>query len=134
MPAFRQLCARPEQCLHDFGTAMKERPPTAVSWQPRLARESDIPALSALVPISVRALQAPYYSPVQMQAALGPIFGVDRQLIRDGTYFVVEREGMMVGCGGWSRRRSLYGGDVGRAEEDELLDPQRDAARVRAFF
>ena len=69
-----------------------------------------------------------------MEAALGPVFGVDRQLIRDGTYFVVERDGLIVGCGGWSRRRSHYGGDTGRAREDELLDPQHDAARVRAFF
>jgi len=69
-----------------------------------------------------------------MEAALGPIFGVDRQIIRDGTYFVTERDAEIVGCGGWSRRRSLYGGDRGRAAEDGLLDPQRDAARVRAFF
>lgn len=104
------------------------------AWQPRLARESDVPALEALIPLSVRALQAPYYSPAQIEAALGPVFGVDRQLIHDGTYFVVERDAVIVGCGGWSRRRSLYGGDGGRAGEDELLDPQRDAARVRAFF
>lgn len=90
--------------------------------------------LEALIPLSVRALQAPYYSPTQMEAALGPVFGVDRQLIRDGTYFVVERDGVILGCGGWSRRRSLYGGDTGREKEDELLDPHRDAARVRAFF
>ena len=69
-----------------------------------------------------------------MEAALGPVFGVDRQLIRDGTYFVVEQDSGIVGCGGWSRRRSLFGGDGGRAEEDAVLDPQRDAARVRAFF
>ena len=91
-------------------------------------------ALEALIPLSVRTLQAPYYSPAQMDAALGPVFGVDRQLIRDGTYFVAERDGAIVGCGGWSRRRSLYGGDIGREHEDTLLDPQRDAARVRAFF
>jgi GNAT superfamily N-acetyltransferase len=69
-----------------------------------------------------------------MEAALGPVFGVDRQLIRDGTYFVTESDGAIVGCGGWSRRRSLYGGDSSRSSEDGLLDPQRDAARVRAFF
>src|SRR5438874_1986462 len=69
-----------------------------------------------------------------MQAALGPVFGVDRQLIRDGTYFVAEENGAIVGCGGWSRRRSLYGGDGARTGEDALLDPEREAARVRAFF
>jgi GNAT superfamily N-acetyltransferase len=107
---------------------------TGIDWRPRPARADDLPALEALIPLSVRTLQAPYYSPAQMEAALGPVFGVDHQLIRDGTYFVVEQEGTIVGCGGWSRRRSLYGGDSGRAGEDGLLDPQRDAARVRAFF
>ena len=105
-----------------------------VVWPLRLARESDVPALEALIPLSVRALQAPYYSSAQMDAALGPVFGVDRQIIRDGTYFVAERDGAIVGCGGWSRRRSLYGGESGREHEDGVLDPQRDAARVRAFF
>jgi len=105
-----------------------------MKWPLRLACESDVPALDALIPLSVRGLQAPYYSPAQIDAALGPVFGVDRQLIRDGTYFVVERDGTIVGCGGWSRRRALYGGDSHRAEESSFLDPQRDAARVRAFF
>ena len=106
----------------------------AIDWQPRLAREQDIPELEALIPLSVRGLQAAHYSPAQMEAALGPIFGVDRQLIRDGTYFVVEDESQIVGCGGWSKRRSLYGGDRDRVEADPELDPIRDAARVRAFF
>jgi GNAT superfamily N-acetyltransferase len=104
------------------------------TWPLRLAREADVPALEALIPLSVRALQAAHYSQAQMDAALGPVFGVDRQLIRDSTYFVAEQNGMIVGCGGWSRRRSLYGGDGARQGEDGLLDPQRDAARVRAFF
>jgi len=67
-----------------------------------------------------------------MEAALGPVFGVDRQLIRDGTYFVVEQDGGIVGCGGWSRRRAVFGGDRDRA--DASLDPALDPARVRAFF
>lgn len=104
------------------------------NWPLRLACEADVRALEALIPLSVRALQSPYYSPAQMEAALGPVFGVDRQLIRDGTYFVAEQDGQIVGCGGWSRRRSFFGGDSGRDREDALLDPQRDAARVRAFF
>jgi GNAT superfamily N-acetyltransferase len=104
------------------------------SWPLRLALESDIPALEKLIPLSVRALQAHCYSTAQMDAALGPVFGVDRQLIRDGTYFVAERDGVIVGCGGWSRRRTLYGGDSGRERDDALLDAQRDPARVRAFF
>ena len=85
-------------------------PKVAVDWKPRLAREEDIPALEALIPVSVRALQAPYYSAAQMEAALGPVFGVDKQLIRDGTYFVVEDDAQVVGCGGWSKRKSLYWG------------------------
>lgn len=115
---------------------MPSPPVTAplVPWRLRLATEADVPALAALIPLSVRALQAAHYSSAQMEAALGPVFGVDRQLIRDGTYFVAEAEGQILGCGGWSRRRSLYGGDHGRAEDDMELDPARDAARVRAFF
>jgi N-acetylglutamate synthase-like GNAT family acetyltransferase len=90
--------------------------------------------LEALIPLSVRSLQAPYYSRAQMDAALGPVFGVDRQLIRDETYYVAEQNSAIVGCGGWSRRRSLYGSDSGRAGADELLEPEQEAARVRAFF
>jgi len=109
-------------------------PASPAAWQLRLSLESDVAELETLIPYSVRSLQAPYYSPAQMEAALGPVFGVDRQLIRDGTYFVAESAGLIVGCGGWSRRSSLYGGDGHRTGEDPLLDPQRDAARVRAFF
>jgi GNAT superfamily N-acetyltransferase len=103
-------------------------------WTPRLATDADIPNLEALIPLSVRALQSAHYSPAQMEAALGPVFGVDRQLIRDGTYFVVETAGQLVGCGGWSRRKTLYGGDRDRPGEDPELDPQIDPARIRAFF
>lgn len=105
-----------------------------MSFSLRLANEADIPALEALIPLSVRGLQAATYSPAQMEAGLGPVFGVDRQLIRDGTYFVVESEGMIVGCGGWSRRKAVFGGDRDRKGEDAALDPMRDPARVRAFF
>ena len=103
-------------------------------WPLRLAHEEDVSALEALIPLSVRALQSTYYSRAQIEAALGPVFGVDRQLIRDGTYFIAEQDGVIIGCGGWSKRRALYGGDRSREREDELLDPERDAARVRAFF
>jgi predicted N-acetyltransferase YhbS len=103
-------------------------------WFLRLAADRDVPALEALIPASVRALQAPYYSRAQMEAALGGVFGVDRQLIRDGTYFVAEQGGRVVGCGGWSRRASLCGGDRGRAAEDPPLDPRSEPARIRAFF
>src|SRR3954463_16099679 len=94
----------------------------------------DVPVLEVLIPLSVRILQAQFYSSSQMEAALGPVFGVDRQLISDGTYFVVERSGEIVGCGGWSHRRAVFGGDRGRKGEDAELDPRREAARIRAFF
>jgi N-acetylglutamate synthase-like GNAT family acetyltransferase len=100
----------------------------------RLARESDIAAIEALIPLSARALQAATYSAAQIEAALGSVFAVDRRLITDGTYFVAERAEALVGCGGWSRRRTLFGGDSGVPRDDALLDPQRDAARIRAFF
>jgi protein tyrosine phosphatase (PTP) superfamily phosphohydrolase (DUF442 family)/GNAT superfamily N-acetyltransferase len=103
-------------------------------WPLRLARTGDVPALEALIPLSVRALQAPYYSSTQMDAAIGPVFGVDNQLITDGTYFVVEAGGRIIACGGWSKRKAVCGGDRGRTGEDELIDPARDAARIRAFF
>jgi len=105
-----------------------------MNWQPRLAREEDVPALAELIRVSSWALQASYYSAAQIEAALGPIFAVDRQLIRDGTYFVIEQNDTIVGCGGWSKRKSLYGGDSERSTEDPMLDPARDAARIRAFF
>ncbi|HRI11927.1 MAG TPA: GNAT family N-acetyltransferase [Verrucomicrobiota bacterium] len=103
-------------------------------WPLRVAREEDVPALEVLIPQSVRALQAPYYSSAQFEAALGPVFGVDRQLIRDGTYFVVEYEAEIIGCGGWSRRQALYGSDSGKIDDEAMLDPKRDSARIRAFF
>ncbi len=104
-------------------------------WSLRLAEHRDVPALEALISTSVRALQAPFYSREQREAAIGSVFGVDRQLIRDGTFFVAEEQGArVIGCGGWSRRSSLCGGDQGRAAEDPALDPRVEPARIRAFF
>lgn len=101
----------------------------------RLAQEQDIPALERLIPLSVRGLQGSHYSPAQMEAAIGSVFGVDRQLIRDGTYFVVEEGTEVIGCGGWSKRKTLFGSDHHHATRDDAeLDPGSDAARVRAFF
>ncbi|MDB6040759.1 MAG: GCN5-related N-acetyltransferase [Verrucomicrobiales bacterium] len=105
-----------------------------LNWPFRLARLSDIPELESLIAISVRVLQAPYYSVAQREGALGKIFGVDTQLIRDGTYFVLEQEAQIIGCGGWSKRKTLCGGDRDRVGEDDLLDPRSEGARIRAFF
>jgi N-acetylglutamate synthase-like GNAT family acetyltransferase len=103
-------------------------------WVLRLARLEDVPALEELIPLSVRELQAAHYSPAQMEAALGPVFGVDRQLITDSTFFVAEQEGRIIGCGGWSRRRAVFGGDRARGGMDGLIDPATEPARIRAFF
>lgn len=105
-----------------------------MDWALRLAREDDIPQLETLIEHSVRELQSPHYSSGQMDGALGTVFGVDRQLIRDRTYFVVEQGGALIACGGWSKRESLFGTDAMHAATDALLDPLRGAARIRAFF
>jgi len=99
---------------------------------------ADVPALTQLIDASVRGLQAADYSPSQIDSALASVYGVDSQLIEDGTYFVVEAAeadtSAIVACGGWSKRKTLYGGDVWKAREDSLLDPRTDAAKIRAFF
>jgi len=115
----------------------------------RLAIPEDVGILRELIDSSVRGLQAQDYSPAQMEGALETVFGVDSQLIADGTYIVAEampkgtdqeqeRNGkalpLIVGCGGWSKRKTLYGGDRWTGREDGLLDPFRDAAKIRAFF
>jgi GNAT superfamily N-acetyltransferase len=115
----------------------------------RLAVPADVPVLRELIDASVRGLQTQDYTPAQIAGALQTVFGVDSQLIADGTYIVAEvtQEGMesvnkgyaqsarlIVGCGGWSKRRTLYGSDHWTGREDALLDPLRDAAKIRAFF
>jgi len=100
----------------------------------RLATLNDVEALELLIADSVRVLQARDYTPEQREAALGSVFGVDRQLICDATYFVAEVDGVIAGCGGWSRRRTLFGSDRRGGREDVLLDPASDPARIRAFF
>src|SRR5258708_30520077 len=100
----------------------------------RLATQGDIADMALLIALSARRLQVRHYSTAQIEAALGPVFSVDRQLILDGTYFVVREPSRIAGCGGWSRRRSLFGGDAERPAPDPELDPRKDAARIRAFF
>jgi GNAT superfamily N-acetyltransferase len=106
-----------------------------VRYRLRNATLQDRAALRDLIARSARKLSAADYEPEQVEGALRGAFGVDTQLIADGTYFVViEAEGTIVGCGGWSYRRTLFGGDT-RAERDAgELDPRVDAAKVRAFF
>ena len=100
----------------------------------RLATDADLPAIRALTPRSVRGLGGACYSPAQIESAIRHVFGPDTRLIDDGTYFVVSDASDLVGCGGWSRRRTLYGGDQMKSAEDPLLDPATEPARIRAFF
>jgi GNAT superfamily N-acetyltransferase len=116
-----------------------------VTFTIRKALPSDVSTLEALIDRSVRGLQAEDYTPTQLESALATVYGVDSQLIADGTYFVVETESIngsasdtrtpsIVGCGGWSKRKTLYGGDQWIGREDSMLDPAKDAAKIRAFF
>jgi GNAT superfamily N-acetyltransferase len=100
----------------------------------RQAVSADVPVLRVLIDASVRGLQAGDYTPAQIEGALETVYGVDSQLIADGTYFVIEAQKIIVGCGGWSKHKTLFGGDGWTAREDSLLDPQHDAAKIRAFF
>ena len=111
----------------------------------RPAISADIPRLRPLIDASVRGLQSQDYTPVQIESALATVYGVDTQLIADGTYFVAETSSgpnaqessevpVIVGCGGWSKRKTLYGGDQWTGREAALLDPRHDAAKIRAFF
>jgi GNAT superfamily N-acetyltransferase len=95
---------------------------------------ADVGAITALIERSVRGLQANDYRPDQIEAALGSVFGVDRQLIRDGVYYVAEEDGALLACGGWSYRRTLFGSDAADGRADDELVPGREAARIRAVF
>ena len=106
----------------------------------RQAIPGDIPALRELIDASVRGLQTRDYTAAQIESALKTVYGVDSQLIADGTYFVAEAksaeggDAVIAGCGGWSKRHTLYGGDHWAGRQDALLEPLCDAAKIRAFF
>ena len=100
----------------------------------RLATLDDVPMLRDLIALSARKLSVGHYSAAQVAGALEGTFGVDTQLIADGTYFVAERGGQVAGCGGWSRRATLFGADSFPGRANDLLDPITQAARIRAFF
>jgi GNAT superfamily N-acetyltransferase len=100
----------------------------------REARLEDVPILADLITRSARALGRADYSEAQIEGALGAAWGVDSQLVSDRTYFVIESPGGVLACGGWSKRKTLFGGDRIANRAPELLDPAREAARIRAFF
>jgi GNAT superfamily N-acetyltransferase len=100
----------------------------------RAATPADLPVLQKLIERSGVKLSAGFYTPEQAHALTHEVFGVDTQLIRDGTYFAVEDDTRIVACGGWSKRSTPYGGDKHKAAPDRLLDPATEAAKIRAFF
>jgi GNAT superfamily N-acetyltransferase len=101
----------------------------------RTATLDDSEALRDLIGRSIRQLGAGDYTAGQIEAALLGAFGLDTRLISDGTYFVVlDGAEQIVGCGGWSRRKTLFGSDTRSERDDGWLDPARDAAKIRAFF
>lgn len=99
----------------------------------RLAQRADIPSLKPLMAASIRGLLRDFLPPQAVEASF-EVMGLDTQLIDDGTYYVVEQSGVIAGCGGWSRRNTLFGGDHTAARNSALLDPKTDAARVRAMY
>ena len=100
----------------------------------RVARYTDVPALTALIEASVRRLAAGYYTDAQITSSLAYVFGVDSSLIHDRSYFVLEQHGVIVAAGGWSDRQTLFGGDQFHGRSEGRLDPATSAARIRAFY
>jgi len=111
---------------------------SAIPFSLRLATSADIPVLHCLIEASVRGLQKNDYTLEQIDGALGTVLGLDTQLVADQTYFVAEAKAacarIIVGCGGWSNRKTLFGSDHAPVREPEFLDPATDAAKIRAFF
>lgn len=100
----------------------------------RKATLDDRTAIAELIAISARHLSTDHYSNQQIEAAIASVFGVDSDLIEDGTYFVAESDAKLVGSGGWSRRKTLFGGDQFVDRDTGQLDPLREPAKIRAFF
>jgi GNAT superfamily N-acetyltransferase len=100
----------------------------------RKARLDERQAISELIAVSARQLSRQHYNDQQIEGAIATVFGVDTDLIDDGTYFVAESEGHLVGCGGWSKRKALFGGDQYSSRDSGYLDPQTEPAKIRAFF
>jgi N-acetylglutamate synthase-like GNAT family acetyltransferase len=100
----------------------------------RKAELSDVVAIAALIRSSARGLSRDDYTDAQIEAAVSFVFGVDSELISDGTYFVAAAADELIGCGGWSRHKTLFGGDQANSRQVGELNPEQDAAKIRAFF
>ena len=106
-----------------------------MEFQLRLAKSTDVEPIRELIADSVRGLAKGIYSDPQIELSIRSVFGVDQQLIEDGTYFVAETGGRIVGCGGWSRRQTLFGAsEYAESRNSTLLDPASEPAKIRAFF
>lgn len=112
-------------------TSRRESMATPLSY--RLARRDDFDSLTRLMDAAISELQKPFLNDAQIQSSRTTM-GLDTQLILDGTYFIVEIRGDIAGCGGWSRRATLYGGDKSPGRSAALLNPVKDAARIRAMY
>ena len=106
-----------------------------MGFQLRLATRGDVEAIRDLIADSVRGLAKGIYSDAQIELSIGSVFGVDHQLIEDGTYLVAEVDGRIIGCGGWSRRQTLFGAsEYAESRNPAPLDPTPQPAKIRAFF
>jgi GNAT superfamily N-acetyltransferase len=116
--------------LIEVASGLDEPNPALTS---RLATREDIPVLVPLMQAAIEELQKGFLNDAQIRSSHA-IMGLDQQLIDDGTYFAVEIDGRLAGCGGWSRRATLYGGDHSAGRDSALLDPARDPAKIRAMY
>jgi GNAT superfamily N-acetyltransferase len=105
-----------------------------MDYHVRQATLDDREAITRLIADSARGLSREHYADAQIEAAIASVFGVDTTLIEDGTYFVAEQDGELIGCGGWSKRKTLYGGDQFSDRDTAMIDPASEPSRIRAFF
>lgn len=105
-----------------------------MTWRLRKADLDDCDAIKALIQASVRTIGLEDYTPAQIEQALTSAWGLDTQLIKDGSYWVAERKSDLIACGGWSFRKTLFGNNQEKNRDSERIDPSTGAAKVRAFF
>ena len=120
--------------MGNTSTTSPTRSPEPAGGRLRPAEPADRAALNQLIARSARELSRGWYTETETDALIRHVFGVDTQLIADGTYYVIEQGGAIRACGGWSARQTLYGGDQAKGPADDRLNPAVDAARIRAFF